>query len=307
MRPLEQAQAKVEEILAGATSLEDVNRHYDFLSKLSVPLDDDPVGNGPTRLNAKIAEVRRSLVKCEDLYGAVSQTLLSLTKEVRVHRTGFDMAVKILLTSDPEVRAGRNLSDRTATATVKLQQEYLHLQNLELRLMAYEALMDVVKARRSDLKDTASRLRDQISLCDAEIRLGRRWNVSDPNKTPDLVPGVQPGPKLDSEKGFDELLAQMDSAIAELGTGPSRFSEELGVLVESPPEAQDTQTESEDSDSLSDIFSQTRAKDSVPALKPSATMEDVDKYLDVLESSVIKPSGATTVDDSVEDILSLLD
>jgi hypothetical protein len=91
---------------------------------------------------------------------------------------------KNLLTNDPEVRAGRNLADRDAIASMKLKDEVENVSHLESVLDDLETLVTVIKAKRSDLRDVQGRLRDQMRLCQEEIGLGGRWGSRVP-------PGVQ--------------------------------------------------------------------------------------------------------------------
>lgn len=145
------------------------------LGAMEVILDADPLEYGPRRLNLKIAEARGHLSRTERMYLQVSQWLQQYRKANRGLQADFDLQMQDLLANDPEVRAGRNVKDRDAVATMKLRTEKEELAAQEIALQDLEAVMTVIKAKRADLKDTQARLRDQIRLCGEEIGLGGRW------------------------------------------------------------------------------------------------------------------------------------
>lgn len=165
---------------------------YDRLAALQVELDDDPLAYGPKRLQGKIAQSRRALHECENIYLVVNQRQHKARRELRAKRVGLDMAVKFLLSNDPDVRAGRNVHDRDALAAVKLKDEWLDVRKWEQMVEDLDNLMNVTKAKRTDLKDVQGRLRDQIRLCQTELDLGGRWGSKIPSAVtpPTLKPGL---------------------------------------------------------------------------------------------------------------------
>ena len=96
--------------------------------------------------------------------------------------------MKHLLANDPEVRAGRNLKDREAIATMKPEVEHRKINDLTLFIEEVEACLTVIKAKRSDLKDIQGRLRDQIKLIQEEINLGTKWGNLEAQAV-ELIPG----------------------------------------------------------------------------------------------------------------------
>lgn len=181
---------------------------YDRLAALQVELDDDPLSYGPKRLQGKIAQSRRALHECENIYLVVNQRQHKARRELRAKRVGLDMAVKFLLSNDPDVRAGRNVHDRDALAAVKLKDEWLEVRKWEQMVEDLDNLMNVTKAKRTDLKDVQGRLRDQIRLCQTELDLGGRWGSK--------LPATITGPNLKPGLASDDDLTDIDALISGL-------------------------------------------------------------------------------------------
>jgi hypothetical protein len=158
------------------------------LSTMEVPLDADPLLYGPKRLNGKVAEARGMLTECESIFLDVSLWLQKYRAAHRTLETEMDLAKKHLYANDPEVRAGRNVADRDALATMKLRDQARALSSVAQSQSDLEAMLTVVKAKRADLKDVQGRLRDQMKLCHEEISLGGRWGSKPApgTKAPDL-------------------------------------------------------------------------------------------------------------------------
>jgi len=188
---MNEADAEPELPKVDATAIDAV---FSMLSRMEVTLDDDPLQFGPKRLNSKVAEARRMLTECEGIFLKVSQWLQKYRAAHRTLEVEFDLEKKHLYANDPEVRAGRNVADREALATMKLRDMAQELSRLAQTQSDLEAVMSVIKAKRSDLKDAQGRLRDQIKLCQEEIGLGNKWgskpspgeNAPDLDHTPDV-------------------------------------------------------------------------------------------------------------------------
>jgi hypothetical protein len=115
------------------------------------------------------------LSRCESIFLAVSQDLHYYRRELRRTAADFKLALRDLLTNDPEVRAGRNVTDREAIATTKLRHEVEEIDRLTACTEELEAVILVIRTKRSDLKDIQGRLRDQLKVCQEEIALGSNW------------------------------------------------------------------------------------------------------------------------------------
>ena len=153
---------------------------YTALGAMHVELDADPLEIGPKRLNAKIAECRGMLSRCEKIFLDVSQNLHRYKRLHRAVSADFKLRMRDLLTNDTEVRMGRNVTDREAIAANKLRGEAEEIDRLTACVEDLEAVLTVVRTKRADLKDIQGRLKDQLKVCQEEISLGGRWGRSIP-------------------------------------------------------------------------------------------------------------------------------
>ena len=223
---------------------EDVNAIYTELVKLSVPLDNDPVSFGPKRLNAKTAEVRKMLDRVHRIYLDLSQKLGAAKRQLRRSQADLALSKNNLFANDPETRAGRNVADREAIAIMRLKPDVEELNRLEILTADLEAVLTVVKAKHADLKDTESRLRDQVRLCGEELSLGSRWGSAVPN-APDIDHKVATGADVTA---IDDILAGMDRQIdlaQQEGDFPSTHMKTEGVsaaVIEGDYSAENPQT-----------------------------------------------------------------
>lgn len=158
------------------------------LGTLEVQLDSDPLVYGPKRLNQKTALVRKMLTDCERVFLEVSQRQANYKRQHRAAKVILDLQLKHLLANDPETRAGRAVSEREAIAYGKLKAEVQEVADAEDAIEELDAVMQVIKAKRSDLRDIQGRLRDQVRLCQEEIGLGARWGSKSPRGV-ELQPG----------------------------------------------------------------------------------------------------------------------
>lgn len=218
----------------------EVDSIYAELGTLVVPLDGDPLQFGPKRLNLKVSLVRRALDRTEKLFLDISHRLQVARRSLRIAEVDFELAKKHLFANDPETRAGRSFTDRDAIAAGKLRKEVDTLNDLKILVMDLEAVLDVIKAKRADLKGTEGRLKDQLQLCREEIGLGHRWGSQVPEAMVDLQQGRSAIADL---KQVDDLLGMVDGEV-HLATkqgdwvGPQTEAEEIAESVVEAPAVQ---------------------------------------------------------------------
>ena len=186
---------------------EAADRVYNELREMSVDLDADPLSFGPKRLNGKVSEVRRQLDRCERIFLDIAQQLHTTKRQLRIETTVLEIEKKNLFANDPETRAGRSISDREAIATGKLRAKVEHMNKINLSVQDLEAVLLVVKAKRTDLKDIQGRLRDQIGLCREELGLGTPWGTKRPN-APEL--NLPPAAVTAGIDHVDSLLREVE-------------------------------------------------------------------------------------------------
>lgn len=242
---------------------------YAILLEMEVELDSDPLQYGPKRLNGKVAKARGMLTECESVYLKVS---LWLQKYRSAHRTlemELDIQMKHLFANDPEVRAGRNVADRQALATMRLQDEVRELSKVTRAQENLEYLVIAIKSKKSDLKDIQGRIRDQIKLCQEELGLGQRWGSKPPFGTK--------APDLDSSPKGDRTTLR---ALHEMFKGTGVLEPDLASISEVPSEEPvdlegqvsalvEESTELSDGDVDGFLSNITGADDSVPTGKKS--------------------------------------
>jgi len=196
---------------------------FEELGKMQVSLDKEPLQFGPSRLNEKVAITRNMLTRCEQLFNSVSYHLQLYTTEQRRAKLLFSLNEKELIANDPEVRAGRNLKDREAVAHLKLRKELEHLTHIDATVHNLEIVLNMVKAKRSDLKDIQGRLKDQMKLCQEDIGIGRRWGqkkveespkpIITPNMAEELLSPIDEQISVIQEEDVTDELADIDALL----------------------------------------------------------------------------------------------
>lgn len=179
-----------------------IEQVFSALEAMTVELDDDPLEYGPRRLAHKVAETRTHLSRCEQLSLQISRLLQQYKRGHRAAQLEFDLKLQHMLANDPEVRAGRNVADRNAIATVKLNEQREAMSHMEVVIQDLEVVMTSIKSKRADLRDVQGRLRDQMRLCQEEVGLGGKWG----SKAPGSGPSLSNTPLIDT-KALRELDA----------------------------------------------------------------------------------------------------
>jgi len=320
-----------------AFSQDDADRIYNELKDLAIKLDADPLIFGPKRLNKKLSDARGMLDRCERIFLDISQKLHAAKRSFRIESVRLDLKKKELFANDPETRAGRSVSDREAIAAGKLTSEMATVNHLDVMVQDLDAVLTVVKAKRSDLRDTQARLRDQIRLCQEEIGLGAQWGSRTPVKGPDLSNGAAAA----DDDGFEDLLEGVEGEVHLEQSDSSGQIE--GSLLDDDEEEDDEQPEEETpqteanrqeaeegakgadkaseggGEDAGEPFTEEPAETPPPdlpepsgeeidldeALPPSSNQEAVDSFLDNLEEPSPKPDKKASVAElDVDGILS---
>jgi len=198
---------------------------YTELAAMEVPLDPNPIQYGPKRLNTKVAQARNTLTRCEAIAMEVGERLHWLKRGLLAENALLDYKVKNMMANDPEVRSGRNVSDRESIAHTKLVDDRRKINDLTLAVHDASSLASIVRAKRTDLKDVQGRLRDQRNLCMDEISLGARWGSKLPPDVPD--PDLKPGKYVPSDA--DNVDAIIGVVEGELHLGVAVEATEINV------------------------------------------------------------------------------
>ena len=248
---------------------------FSMLSRMEVHLDPNPLQYGPKRLNSKVAEARGMLTECEGVFLKVSHWLQKYRAALRTPSIELEIEKKHLLANDPEVRAGRNVADRDALATMKLRDQVRALSNMEQTQADLEAMLTVIKAKRADLKDVQGRLRDQMKLCQEEIALGSRWGSKPP-------PGVA-APDLDAAPHTDKKTLK-DLHEMFQGTGVSEPDlARVAPPVEVKEEAETPETPELEESDLKDDEADEFLDAIMPPVQKSTELSPLEDLLDGLD------------------------
>lgn len=205
-----------------------IEKVYERLSGLQLELDEDPLSQGPKKLNEKIAVCRAQLSECERIFAHLSQILHRYRRNQRVASADYKLRLQDMLTNDVEVRGGRASTDREAIAATKLKAQINRIEVLTGAVQDLEAVMVVVKAKREDLKDIQRRLKEQQTMCREEINLGARWGT--PSRAVKRAPLQGAEGSAPTEPVADELNAMMDRVLAQPGSVPVEEGGELSPL-----------------------------------------------------------------------------
>lgn len=284
-KPQQQAQALWKSTVDALLTSDEVDALYVRLEGLAVALDNDPLAYGPKRLQEKTAHCRAHLTTVERMFLDVSRRLHALRRDLRAKKSALELATKFLYAEDPEVRAGRNIADRDAFAAIKLKPEWMAVHTAEQAVGDLEAVMYVIKAKRSDLRDTQGRIRDQVRLCGQELELGGRWGTKRPN-APDLEPGQGVATGDDVQDVLD-LIEGMDVGEVHL---PTLDDDDDDEAVETPAEEPWTNPTEVDLDALEDSTPAAPAPVApvAPVVPAAPAVAEVEV---VAETTLLEPEG----------------
>ena len=158
-----------------AVATDRIEGMYEDLATMQVELDADPLELGPKRRNGKIAACRGMLSRCETIFLSISQDLYRYRRSLRTAEADFKLQMRELMTNDPEVRMGRNVTDREAIASTRLRTQAEEIDRLTACVEDLGSVLVVVRTKRADLKDIQNRLKDQLKVCQEELGLGGKW------------------------------------------------------------------------------------------------------------------------------------
>jgi hypothetical protein len=198
---------------------QEIDLVFTELADMQMDLDDDPIRFGPKRLNAKVAGCKRLVSRCTEIEINLSTICAKILRKQRVAETELELLMQDLLASDPEVRAGRSVRDREAIANTKLRDELAWARVVTDAVEEIKNAISILKAKKTDLKDTQGRLRDQVRLIQEEIALGSAWGTAPP---PGLRVSLPREAEAYSKEGknavevlIDDVSAVMDDHLEE--------------------------------------------------------------------------------------------
>ena len=266
--------------------------HEELQGMYEITLDADPLSAGPKMMQNKKAAVRNQLSRCTQLELQLLEDRGWFQRELTREQAKYEISYTELIANNPHVRAGRSTVDREAAAKVILAASVRSIKNLELAVEDLERLLLVVKAKKADLKNLQSQLRDQLKICDHELGLGNKWGFKSATAS---NPYSQTVPTPDV---IDELIESVDSdpepvvevVEEEVGT------EEISVIeAHDSPAAEDILLSEEEVAEVDDV------------LVSTATSTETDAALAEIDVEVPKDATPDPGEVDVDDILNGLD
>lgn len=172
-----------------------IDGYFDEMAEMEVPLDPDPLLFSPTRLTNKISMTRQHLARTQRIWTELSQRQGILKRELRGADLELELESDHLMAEDPEVAAGPSQGVKEAIVKRKLREMVLRVRDIQDALEDVEIVIKVAASKRTDLKDTQTRIRDQIKLCEEELGLhGRTWGERGPGDVTGDAPPVEGKP-----------------------------------------------------------------------------------------------------------------
>lgn len=235
--------------------LERIARTYAELKKMEIRLDPNPIEYGPKRFNHRIAQVRAMLTRLEQIFLQTSEDLHYFKRIISKRTALYELEKRDLLINDPQCRRGRNRKECEDLADIQLQEQLEVLSKLGIAAQDLEAMMVVIKSKRTDLKDIQGRMRDQMKLIEHDISMGARWGTS-------TAPPLSTAP-VTSVSEIDDILANVDASMGIISDGTGAILNEVGEDEEEEEEEDGEVVESED------------AEDPAPQAEPAPEPEPV--------------------------------
>ena len=140
------------------------------------------------------------------------------------------------MADDPEVRAQRAIPDRKALVVTKLHDLVRRQFDIQSAIKDLEAVLTVVKAKRADLRNIQSHIKEQVKMCQEAIGLGGRWgSKTPPGKSATLAPqAARPVAKdpddlsglIENEDRVDREVHEVEPVSAEAPREPKPRNEE---------------------------------------------------------------------------------
>jgi len=232
--------------------LERIARTYAELKKMEIRLDPNPIEYGPKRFNHRIAQVRAMLTRLEQIFLQTSEDLHYFKRIISKRTALYELEKRDLLINDPQCRRGRNRKECEDLADIQLQEQLEVLSKLGIAAQDLEAMMVVIKSKRTDLKDIQGRMRDQMKLIEHDISMGARWGTS-------TAPPLSTAP-VTSVSEIDDILANVDASMGIISDGTGAILNEVG---------EDEEEEEEDGE----VVEAEDAEDPAPQAEPAPEPE----------------------------------
>jgi len=217
-------------------SPERIEAIYTELERMHIHLEPEPLRFGPEDLQNKTAHAQNMLSRVEQITTAILHEFHVTQRKHLSHSKRLDIKTKDLIANNEEVAKGSSIKDRMSRAHTYLIEDIREVDDLEIAIRDYELVLEVLKAKRSELKNLQQRIKDQFRMVQEEISLGGNWGrPRTPYKA--ISPGQGRATFEDSED-IDRLLHGVDSVLNEVEVDDydEEDEEDEEVIISSPEE-----------------------------------------------------------------------
>jgi hypothetical protein len=204
---------KDSELPSPLVAVEVVDQVYEQLRDMGIDLDEDPLSHGPKRIQQKIAQVRNMMTVVQRYYQVIAQKDHILKRALNASEALLKIGTMELFAHDPEVKQCRSVKDREALAHTKLSKEVREKIRYSAAVFETETLLQALKVKERDLKDTATQLGRQMRLCQDEIGLGRRWGKDEIKGDIPDIEGEEYIVALDVDEVSAELIEDIENQL----------------------------------------------------------------------------------------------
>lgn len=173
---------------------------YKELGESNVDLDPDPLEFGPDRLSYKVHLLDKFIQRVSTLELQLSEDHHVLWRDLNMKKSILKIRRNELMISDIHVRKEPTKGEREARADLILKDENAAVAEVEIQVQDLERVLEVVRTKKKDLKDTEKRLHAQMRLVQETIRMGQEWNRKS------FLGTTNSAPKMSLEDELREVL-----------------------------------------------------------------------------------------------------
>jgi hypothetical protein len=163
---------------------EEVQARLAEIATVRVALDPDPMANGLTSFNKKLAEIQ--LYKDRVSYLVTEALHNSNTAEVLFEtlKGDYERQLEVLLATDSTVQSQKSAEMRNATAKQKIPEQVLKLHYAEVDLLKAQGYLKVLQSIYNNLESCNSNLSRQITVIQLSTTVGE---IQRPATTPGQI------------------------------------------------------------------------------------------------------------------------
>ena len=150
----------------------DYKKNLEELQGLNVSLDADPVSQGLSAINEKIADIQAKKDRASNLLVEALANKSYYEQQYDTSKTNLDLARGREIITDPDMKNLKSDAARQAAANVKLNQDCLNNHNDLLAFTTAESYLKCIYQIYNNLCSAQENLSRQISVIQMSINIG---------------------------------------------------------------------------------------------------------------------------------------